>query len=92
MCVGEGRTEVLGRGGEEEGGEWDWWEAENHGSEGGRNRLLGEANWLLGRLKLAAGGGRNWLLGRLNWRLGRLKLAAGEAETGGCEAENAVRD
>lgn len=63
MCVGEGRTEVLGRGGEEEGGEWDWWEAENHGSEGGRN-----------------------------WRLGRLKLAAGEVETGGCEAENAVRD
>ena len=46
-CGGEGRTEVLGRGGEEEGGEWDWWEAENHGSEGGRN-------WRLGRSKLAA--------------------------------------
>ena len=61
MCVGEGRTEVLGRGGEEEGGEWDWWEAET-------------GCW--GRPKLAAGGGRNWLLGRLNWLLGRLKLAA----------------
>ena len=55
MCVGEGRTEVVGRGGDEEGEEWAWWEAENHGPEGGRNWLLGEANWLLGRPKLAAG-------------------------------------
>ena len=47
MCVGEGRTEVLGRGGEEEGGEWDWWEAETG--------CWGRPKLAAGEVKLAAG-------------------------------------
>lgn len=56
MCVGEGRTEVVGRGGDEEGEEWDWWEAET-GCWGRPKLAAGEVELAAGEAETGGWGG-----------------------------------